>query len=63
MYDRLKKNPDFKENIFKAYSDPYRKGLNSFSEALGMNEINKDLEEAINAYIDEINEEKLDKSV
>mgnify|MGYP004494975053 CR=1 FL=1 len=26
-------------------------------------EINKDLEEAINAYIDEINEEKLDKSV
>lgn len=63
MYDRLKKNPDFKENIFKAYSDPYRKDLNSFSEALGMNEINKDLEEAINAYIDEINEEKLDKSV
>lgn len=63
MYDKLKKNPDFKENIFKAYSDPYRKDLNSFSEALRMNEINKDLEEAINAYIDEINEEKLDKSV
>lgn len=63
MYDKLKKNPDFKENIFKAYSDPYRKDLNSFSEALGMNEIKKDLEEAINAYIDEINEEKLDKSV
>lgn len=63
MYDKLKKNPDFKENIFKAYSDPYRKDLNSFSEALGMNEIDKDLEEAINAYKDEINEEKLDKSV
>lgn len=63
MYDKLKKNPDFKENIFKAYSDPYRKDLNSFSEALGMNEINKDLEEAINAYKDEINEEKLDRSV
>lgn len=63
MYDKLKKNPDFKENIFKAYSDPYRKDLNSFSEALGMNEIDKDLEEAINAYKDEINEEKLDRSV
>lgn len=63
MYDKLKKNPDFKENIFKAYSDPYRKDLNSFSEALGMNKINKDLEEAINAYKDEINEEKLDRSV
>lgn len=63
MYDKLKKNPDFKENIFKAYSDPYRKDLNSFSDALGMNEINKDLEEAINAYKDEINEEKLDRSV
>ncbi len=63
MYDKLKKNPDFKENIFKAYSDPYRKDLNSFSDALGMNEINKDLEEAINSYKDEINEEKLDRSV
>lgn len=63
MYDKLKKNPDFKENLLKAYSDPYRKDLNSFSEALGMNEINKDLEEAINAYKDEINEEKLDRSV
>lgn len=63
MYDKLKKNPDFKENLLKAYSDQYRKDLNSFSEALGMNEINKDLEEAINAYKDEINEEKLDRSV
>lgn len=63
MYDKLKKNPDFKENIFKAYSDPYRKDLNSFSETLGLYEIDKELSKAIDEYKSELNEEKLDKSV
>lgn len=63
MYDKLKKNPDFKENIFKAYSDPYRKDLNSFSETLGLYEIDKELSKALDEYKSELNEEKLDKSV
>lgn len=63
MYDKLKKNPDFKENIFKAYSDPYRKDLNAFSETLGLYEIDKELSKAIDEYKSELNGEKLDKSV
>lgn len=63
MYDKLKKNPDFKEKIFKAYSDPYRKDLNSFSKVLGLYEIDKELSKAIDEYKRDLNEKELDKSV
>lgn len=57
MYDKLKSDPSYIENINKAYSMPYRTDLQSFSEALGIYEIESELKRAINSYKNELNNE------
>ena len=57
MYDKLKKDPSFINTIFKAYSKPYRCQLQSFSDALGINDVVGELKDAITSYKKELNNE------
>ena len=63
MFTKLKEDPSYIDNIFKAYTKPYIDDLNAFSEALGLYEIEESLSKAIDEYKSELNEERLDKSV
>ncbi len=57
MYDKLKSDKAYINNIYQAFSIPYRTNLQSFSEALGIYKIESDLKEAINSYKTELNNE------
>lgn len=47
MYDKLKSDKSYINNIYQAFSIPYRTNLQSFSIALGIYKIESDLKEAI----------------
>lgn len=55
MYDKLKSDKAYINNIYQAFSIPYRTDLQSFSEALGIYKIESDLKEAITSYKTELN--------
>lgn len=57
MYDKLKSDKAYINNIYQAFSIPYRTNLQSFSEALGIYKIESDLKEAITSYKTELNNE------
>lgn len=57
MYDKLKSDNAYINNIYQAFSIPYRTDLQSFSEALGIYKIESDLKEAITSYKTELNNE------
>lgn len=57
MYDKLKSDKAYINNIYQAFSIPYRTDLQSFSKALGIYKIESDLKEAINSYKTELNNE------
>lgn len=57
MYDKLKSDKAYINNIYQAFSIPYRTDLQSFSEALGIYELESDLKEAITSYKTELNNE------
>lgn len=57
MYDKLKSDKAYINNIYQAFSIPYRTDLQSFSEALGIYKIESDLKEAITSYKTELNNE------
>ena len=57
MYDKLKSDKAYINNIYQAFSIPYRTDLQSFSIALGIYELESDLKEAINLYKTELNNE------
>ena len=57
MYDKLKSDKAYINNIYKAFSIPYRTDLQSFSIALGIYELESDLKEAITSYKTELNNE------
>lgn len=57
MYDKLKSDKAYINNIYQAFSIPYRTDLQSFSEALGIYELESDLKEAITSYKNELNNE------
>mgnify|MGYP004568908663 FL=1 len=55
MYDKLKSDKAYINNIYQAFSIPYRTDLQSFSIALGIYKIESDLKEAITSYKTELN--------
>lgn len=57
MYDKLKSDKSYINNIYQAFSIPYRTDLQSFSKALGIYKIESDLKEAITSYKTELNNE------
>lgn len=57
MYDKLKSDKAYINNIYQAFSIPYRTDLQSFSKALGIYELESDLKEAITSYKTELNNE------
>ncbi len=57
MYDKLKSDKSYINNIYQAFSIPYRTNLQSFSIALGIYKIESDLKEAITSYKTELNNE------
>lgn len=57
MYDKLKSDKAYINNIYQAFSIPYRSNLQSFSIALGIYKIESDLKEAIASYKTELNNE------
>lgn len=57
MYDKLKSDKAYINNIYQAFSIPYRTNLQSFSKALGIYELESDLKEAITSYKTELNNE------
>lgn len=57
MYDILKSDKAYINNIYQAFSIPYRTDLQSFSIALGIYELESDLKEAIISYKTELNNE------
>lgn len=57
MYDKLKSDKSYINNIYQAFSIPYRTDLQSFSIALGIYELESDLKEAITSYKTELNNE------
>ena len=57
MYDKLKSDKAYINNIYQAFSIPYRTDLQSFSIALGIYELESDLKEAITSYKNELNNE------
>lgn len=57
MYDKLKSDKAYINNIYQAFSIPYRTNLQSFSIALGIYELESDLKEAITSYKNELNNE------
>lgn len=57
MYDKLKSDKAYINNIYQAFSIPYRSNLQSFSKALGIYKIESDLKEAITSYKTELNNE------
>lgn len=57
MYDKLKSDKSYINNIYQAFSIPYRTNLQSFSKALGIYKIESDLKEAITSYKTELNNE------
>ena len=57
MYDKLKSDKAYINNIYQAFSIPYRTNLQSFSIALGIYKIESDLKEAITSYKTELNNE------
>ena len=57
MYDKLKSDKAYINNIYQAFSIPYRTDLQSFSIALGIYELESDLKEAITSYKTELNNE------
>lgn len=57
MYDKLKSDKSYINNIYQAFSIPYRTNLQSFSIALGIYELESDLKEAITSYKTELNNE------
>lgn len=57
MYDKLKSDKAYINNIYQAFSIPYRTDLQSFSKALGIYKIESDLKEAITSYKIELNNE------
>ena len=57
MYNKIKNNHSYIDNIYKAYSIPYRDDLGSFSEALGIYDIVGELKDAITSYKKELNNE------
>ena len=57
MYDKLKSDKAYINNIYQAFSIPYRTDLQSFSKALGIYKIESDLKEAITSYKTELNNE------
>lgn len=57
MYDKLKSDKSYMNNIYQAFSIPYRTNLQSFSIALGIYKIESDLKEAITSYKTELNNE------
>ena len=57
MYDKLKSDKAYINNIYQAFSIPYRTNLQSFSKALGIYKIESDLKEAITSYKTELNNE------
>lgn len=57
MYDKLKSDKAYINNIYQAFSIPYRTDLQSLSKALGIYKIESDLKEAITSYKTELNNE------
>lgn len=57
MYDKLKSDKAYINNIYQAFPIPYRTDLQSFSIALGIYKIESDLKEAITSYKTELNNE------
>ncbi len=57
MYDKLKSDKSYINNIYQAFSIPYRTDLQSLSKALGIYKIESDLKEAITSYKTELNNE------
>lgn len=57
MYDKLKSDKSYINNIYQAFSIPYRTNLQSFSIALGIYKIESGLKEAITSYKTELNNE------
>lgn len=57
MYDKLKSDKAYINNIYQAFSIPYRTNLQSFSIALGIYKTESDLKEAITSYKTELNNE------
>lgn len=57
MYDKLKNDKAYINDIYRAYSMPYRTDLQSFSETLGIYEIESELKKAITSYKNELNNE------
>ena len=57
MYDKLKSDKAYINNIYQAFSIPYRTDLQSFSKALGIYKIESDLKEAVTSYKTELNNE------
>lgn len=57
MYDKLKSDKAYINNIYQAFSIPYRTDLQSFSKALGIYKIESDLKETITSYKTELNNE------
>ena len=57
MYNKIKNNHSYIDNIYKAYSIPYRDDLGSFSEALGIYDVVGELKDAITSYKKELNNE------
>lgn len=57
MYDKLKSDKSYINNIYQVFSIPYRTNLQSFSIALGIYKIESDLKEAITSYKTELNNE------
>lgn len=57
MYNKIKNNPSYINNIYKAYSIPYRDDLESFSEVLGIYDIVGELKMAITSYKKELSNE------
>lgn len=57
MYDKLKSDKAYINNIYQVFSIPYRTNLQSFSKALGIYKIESDLKEAITSYKTELNNE------
>ena len=56
-YNKIKNNHSYIDNIYKAYSIPYRDDLGSFSEALGIYDVVGELKDAIISYKKELNNE------
>lgn len=57
MYNKIKNNHSYIDNIYKAYSIPYRDDLGSFSEALGIYDVVGELKDTITSYKKELNNE------